>query len=268
MDVHRIQSSIYASLLQLSHTELINVKNDNLSIEIIPSSNLKKINDLTRAIFALKYSQHRKNILMEKLKDVQLNILPINFVPTCCISVDIESFRDFKYNEEIIIEIGAVAFSVDGSIYDTYHDILEYSEDSVLEPSHKRVERKRFTELDFEYLTGLNIENVLCNIDSKEHIQSLNNEMVDKFHEWVKYISGRRCFLHWGGNETKTLKLEELGKSFDGLNMFRSFSKREHLNKLSDAKNQLLGEEYPFEAHRAFEDAVITASVFLTYTDV
>ena len=279
---HRIQSSIYASLLNIPHTELINVK--SAVIEVIPAMESKKLNDLSRGINLMKYVAQQRNRININLLQKQ----PKDFISTCCISVDIETCKFFSSskNNIFISEIGAIAFSVDGTIYDTFHLIADGIEEinklekiNELEINELEMNKLEINELEemneINELEEMNeINNISQDIEKMTGLKIINNAsvlkcqsiLVTKFHDWVKKISGRRCFLHWGGDEKKYLKLSELGESFNGLSLFRSYAKRNNLLKLLNAKEQLLG-VYPFEPHRAFEDALITAGIFLTHTN-
>jgi hypothetical protein len=93
-----------------------------------------------------------------------------------------------------------------------------------------------------------------------------------EFAEWVDSITPLRTFLHWGGRDLQKLAYEGDGDVIDVINIFRVWLERiqckrtSHMS-LTDAVDQVLGPSTPFKAHRAYEDAVMTAAVFMALSE-
>jgi len=114
-----------------------------------------------------------------------------------------------------------------------------------------------------EEITWLRVEN---------HRRAMGSNAWGDFVHWAREFRGNIAFLTWSGGEEK-----QLARAFDKpvvVDVHKMY--KEWLDKtrpvrgtdtgLEAAVRHVLGPNYPFLAHRAFEDAAATAAIYLALT--
>ena len=115
---------------------------------------------------------------------------------------------------------------------------------------------------DLEAMTGLH---VMDRIDIAESQQSI----VDRFDKFVASVSDvcpEITFIYWSGNDNNLLSLDKKGCFVDILTAYKSWLSLNNMSRraslrLGDAIVDLMGVDFQFMAHRAFEDALMTYAV-------
>ena len=138
---------------------------------------------------------------------------------------------------------------------------LESDPVSVLADQKDADSNQDFSHAFAENMTGLRVTDT-------NTLHTTTNKALKRFHRWVKCISDRPCFIHWTGTASTALQLDA---SYDVGMLFRAWlvatdMKRSKGLALTDCVRQVLGPQFPYQPHRAFEDSVATAAVFLALT--
>jgi hypothetical protein len=236
---HGAQARIYGCILNKPLVYVVNTKKG----ELYTCVSLKKkiLHDATRAIFALKASTIASARLPSRVKMVADSLIYI--------SVDLE------YIGNTIYEVGAVAYQpATDRVFGVYHRIWRETKatDNQKDP--------------FEVMTGLRKVSLDDPSGDQERIRS-------EFSSWVSTMTVTPTFVYWGSDDNDLQLLQvKTEKKINAMKIFRIWlenigEKRNTKYSLSDAVSQCFG-PIPFVPHRAFEDAVLTASVLNAVSDI
>lgn len=241
---HLFQIAIYAGLMGLNHGFLINTKEG--TIKKVQALDKCYINDISRAVLMMKQSA---NILVKKSRHQAMSQVYV--------SVDIE----LCYG--MIAEIGAIAFNLsDLTVQSVYHRYVSGVEKIAPGKVHKQVDEPKW---DFERDTCLKVVDRKRLIDSQE-------QLIGRFKGWLERVSKIRTLIQWGGNDSKKLGINVDNKLTYCVDVYQCFriwhenaiGKRSDEMTLGDVARDIFGPDLVFEPHRAFEDAVLCAGVFVT----
>jgi hypothetical protein len=146
---------------------------------------------------------------------------------------------DTEFWEGIVYEIGAVAIdTINMTVIGTFQKLYECIESNEEHP--------------FTKITGLKITGRPKNYND--------------FHKWIK-LYDNPVIVQWSGNDAQMLGLKYY-KNIDLSCYYRTYISRKGYNsiksgwRLCDAVNEIFPPGIPWEAHRAFEDAVMTMGIF------
>jgi len=263
VDYSRRLSGVVSNLCNVVSGTLINLerKNEKNTMETINSID---VNDSARVAIMFRYIQYIKNRFQPK----DFIKLQSQDIIDCYIAVDIENIVIDGYS--IITEIGAVCFSPGGIVRSTYHKIAN------------GITKLTGDEGEFNFATTISMlgvttqaANMIKMHEELTQLRILNlsrvraSSMSDSFRKWVDTVSSARIFLTWSGSDQKLLKLDGYGKTLDVYMLYVSWLEltcqaRTSNRTLTDAAVHLFSESFPYAAHRAFEDATVTAGIFTT----
>lgn len=230
---HMNQAAIYAAMNGISSTLLLNTKIG--SAEIIQAFNPKYVHDIAHAFLVLQYSTQCAIRCPSRI--------PHSLLATVYIAFDIET--DGGSN---ITEIGAVAFTPGGiGIIGVYHQVAAGVINS----------------------TGAGIWDTGLAISSSKDLCDDQDRMIIAFHAWAASVTSRCVGLHWGGSEWRympsgVIDVIDVSERFRTWLHYKGTPRSKNL-ALSDAVSEVilpLLKEGICIPHRAFEDALMTASVF------
>ena len=248
---HRRQTAVYAALEAIPSAVLYNLADG--SIEVIAAARLDDVSRVARAVVAIRGARARA---IGALAGTGIAAT----TRECVISVDTETGGS-SLGAPPLTEIGALAFlRTTGEIIGVYHEIAPGVAASGASGARAPGARARSfpgSPAAIEELTALRV------IDA-ELATAAAETLRHNFREWVENLSGSRSFVHWGGSEAALVA--GLGETIDVRErIFRPWlgtQARQGQTTLGDAAAQLLpGQEFAF--HRAFEDALATAAVFV-----
>jgi hypothetical protein len=241
-DCHRKRAAIHATLTGASSSYIFNTKNGIL--ENIEAAPINIVYMSARAMVAIRFIKNFK-MRMEKFSASKTISTPIA-KKASLISVDFET--DASGN---IIEIGAFAFApADYKILGVYHcvcpGIAQYNAKTLVGGMRDRI---------CADITGLMVVDALAVADAQK-------KTTEGFYDWMASISADPTILHWGGSEGKQYQ-----STLDVRNaIFRSWiGGRINETTLKTASNQLC-KDYKWQEHRAYDDCLITAIVFMSLT--
>jgi len=222
---HWNQASIYSSISGLP-TYIMNTLEGKLW-GILPG--IQDFNRYVRAILVLREAQLSRVGSKLPLKDGLI------------ISIDTEFIRNDVY------EVGAVCIdTIDAKVVDVYQDISG----CVVDPNFQ-LSLDSFTQLTGLRITGRPSKDLIC-----------------KFHRWLKQYPSA-TFIQWGGCDSDLLQIPK-HRCLDLLGLYRIHLGQQSSNgrsrssnlRLCDAVCDIFPPGFPFAAHRAFEDALLTAGVY------
>ncbi|XP_070189190.1 uncharacterized protein [Littorina saxatilis] len=267
-------AAMLATLFSLPGVYLMNLRCGE--IEKVNGVPKKELMNLARVNVAhrTKYSHTRREIE-----------LPKDFVKACCIAVG----EVINPQHNLLVEIGAVAFSMDGTIRGTYHDVLKGVEDVSSGASEKSVDSStdQSTSDDSDDSTDGKVQDVSeqkrqrieteqktkLRIVSKRDLKADQRGGQRNFRKWVNAVSGRRCFLHSGDFVASQPKLSKLGPTFDVFTILKDMpfargSDEESEPTLKKFVIKAFGHDFIYVPGRAFEDAVAMATLMLKTVEV
>ena len=264
------QSRIYGSIL--GKTPIIyNLKTGDV-LKVNPLE-LTVLNDVARAVLILKTATVASQRLPHRVKHSPQTAVYI--------SVDLE------YIGDIIYEVGAVAYQPSTDrVFGRYHRVWSgtrsvYQDDNHREENDNHREENDNQQADdgiegvacmpgksFEQLTGLQF-----NSDTQIPDLMYDQKQIRlEFNRWVDSITSTPTFVYWGATD-KDLALLGVDNNpkVNAMMIFRAWldntkQGRTSNYSLSDAVRQCFC-EVPFHPHRAYEDAVLTASVLTAVTN-
>jgi len=177
----------------------------------------------------------KRQDISKKIEDFPLNPL--------IMTVDIESVNNG--NKAFITEIAAIVYK-NNKVIDIFRKIAPGIEEFVSD-EHSGI--NGFDETD----TGLRVKNYTKLINSNIGVDFM------EFHK--KYPSAQ--ILRWSGSDEKSLGLEN---TIDVHALFKTWLLLNNMPRISGtslqcAVNDLYGFNFPFVAHRAFEDAIMTYGI-------
>lgn len=222
---HWNQASIYSSISGLP-TYIVNTFEGKLW-GILPT--IADFNRYVRAILVLREAQLSRVGSKVPLKDGLI------------VSIDTEFIRNDVY------EVGAVCINtIDAKVVSTYQDLSG----CVPDPNHER------STDPFTRLTGLQITN------------KPSKDLIGKFQQWLRQYPSATV-IQWGGCDSDLLQIPK-NRCLDLLSLYRihvsqqsSTGRSRTTNlRLCDAVQDIFPPGFPFAAHRAFEDALLTAAVY------
>jgi hypothetical protein len=237
---HGIQLAIYGAMTGHKNCVLVNTKYGQ-AFKVL-SFTTWDVSNVSRALLALK---HGTSV------GVQLKYrIPLTPQTEVYISVDIETV--LINNTTFITEIGAVAF-IAGS--DRIISVFHQLNDGVITD---------VTSNDpYAQLTGLRVTDI-------QEVIACSSLMVMSFRLWYTQVSKKRVFITWAGSDATLLQCHD-SPNIDAYRIYciwleKIGQKRDTNKTLSCAVAQILGPNELFVAHRAFEDACMTAAVFTAIT--
>ena len=171
-------------------------------------------------------------------------------------------------------EIGAVAFTLDGDVLGTYHHVVPGVEEAP-EAKGPRSDASRCC---------WRFQRAKLSVVNTEVLQRQQGRVQENFQKWTDFISSKcsfvfwdkdddfipsKCsFVFWDKDDGADLKLRELGKAAVHLpsELAAWPSGAPSSSDTSDPALQMyvervLGCEWPYVPHRAFEDAVAIAAL-------
>ncbi|XP_070189332.1 uncharacterized protein [Littorina saxatilis] len=226
---HCVQTAMYAAMSpQCKEALLVNLK--DADIKTVTAVNPVELVHLARAKLALKNSPSHT-----RKKE--------SFVAVSTV----------RNESNQVGEIGAVAFSLAGEIMGTYHRIMPGVEEA---SEGRRLPRDSRFSLVFKKARLL--------VGNEDILQKQQVKVTEDFQRWFRFMrgSGVQCNLvFWDKEDAKILKLREL--SHNSIHLPSLLSSRDSELSLSGCVEKLLGDDWPYEAHRAFEDAVAVAALKL-----
>ncbi len=252
---HRRQAGIYATLRNAPYAVLANMKVG--ALEKIEPLNVFVVEAVGRAILAV--TAGRDALVRLEARAIRA---PRRLTPACVVTVDVE-----KSATGSITEIGAVAFSAtDNSIIDTYRGLADGVEVIVKGDEKPAVQTGvgwAWGEEKIQQLTGLRVVNL-------GKIVAASKRLITWFKRWVATLPEPRTFVYWGGSESELLS-DVPGETCDAYQeLFKPWldhcdRMRTGACQLTDAARQIVP-TFKFTPHRAYEDALATASVFIGVT--
>jgi DNA polymerase III epsilon subunit-like protein len=256
-DWHSHQARIYHAIRTdvKGNAYVVNTKLGHIhGVDPLPTEYVRNV---SRTIFCLKYASVINQRLPNKIH------LPVS--SEIYISVDLE--YSSKAISELsgewsgprnIYEIGAVAYHANSDrVISVFHRIWNGTSEMTLDEIESSTDQ-------FERLTGLRRAVVDDGQDDRY-------EMIREFKEWVDGITPNPTYVVWGRGDLQLLHIWSAPFTIDAMSRFRAWldstGQGRNVNyTLTDAVQQCLGVDVPFEAHRAFEDAVLTAAVLTSIT--
>ena len=174
--------------------------------------------------------------------------------------------------QTLITEVGAVAIMVDtNTVVDVYQQTAKGMSDMPFGSRTIPTDHTPTDPLTFEYY---GFDSKQCN---KYMVDNDQERMKTEFKEWVLKVKRKFSYnneidlVQWSGNDSKYLALHssDIFTTYrDARMIFRVWLDNSESNRIGDTKLldaivQLTGETNVFMPHRAFEDAVATAMVFV-----
>jgi hypothetical protein len=249
---HYLQTAIYSSMFSsvagtgFKEALLINLRDGSIRA-VNGALSSDQVEELARAKLALNNTSCKKD----------------SKAHNCYVAV-----AAIKDDDNQIVELGAVAFSLAGDVYGTYHRLLSgvsevtsYEEQSC---GHKSTDT--YLNADFSLAqAGLRVDNQ--QLLQEQELES--GLFRNHFHMWVNNMSRSRDFVYWDRslrdelklkiNDSTTINLQEKIKE-NVASVLPAMS----LDKvtLAECVMKRLGVDWIYEPHRAFEDAVAIAALF------
>ena len=247
---HRVQTALYAAMYSYCQEALlVNLKDSK--IETVTAVPRQELLNLARAKLAIRNACARKKGPRRYPTRHDYN--------DCYIAVS-----RIKSETNQVGEIGAVAFSLDGNIFGTYHRVLPGVEE-VSEANNPPSDPsccKRFRQAKLRVV-------------STEILQRQQGSVQEEFQKWVKCMpSGPNLVpVFWIYDDAADLKLREMGCAVhlqtalpDWLSASSSSSEASDVT-LRVCVERVFGYDWPYEPHRAFEDAVAIAALHVALSE-
>ena len=241
---HRMQTAMYAAMHpQCQEALLVNLRRSE--IETVSAVPRQELLNLARAKLALRNACGHKTA-------------PRNH-PTRQGQDDTHvAVSQIRSDTKQVGEIGAVAFTLDGDVLGTYHHVVPGVEEAP-EAKGPRSDASRCCWW---------FQRAKLSVVNTELLQRRQGRVQEDFQKWTDFISSERSFVFWDKDDGADLKLRELGKAAvhlpSALAAWPSGSPSS--SDTSDPALQMcvervLGCDWPYEPHRAFEDAVAIAAL-------
>ncbi len=245
---HRRQVIAYTLMSEnTKNAILVNTKNGKIQ-HLTTSMPKPKFSILVRAILAAKQAQTAKIKIVKPL--------PIDGWPDMVVVVDIEHTMFSK----CIFEIGAVAFSRgESKILDVYHALSEGVTENIKIKDPKKLSW-------FPDGAG-----PMCGVEiNEEKVEKYHDHMITQFKNWIRNLEDH-ILLQWAGNDAQLLGLKSNDNCRDLYKLYKVWLEQNNQTrkgdlKLIDAVNHVLGPNFLFAQHRAYEDAVATMAIFISIT--
>jgi hypothetical protein len=241
--IQRKRAAIYAALIGAPSAIIYNLKTG--IIENISSSSIDQIEMTAKAIVGLRFAKDFK-AKMIKYSSTQKPIKSSAANAPCVISVDMETIGD------LTTEIAAIAFSpTDYKILGVYHKIL---------PGVGLYRGKKNNNIQHDICAKLtNLE-----IFDETKLRDCQVSQTELFKQWIYELSETAPILHWSGSEGKEYK-----NTIDVRNsIYRPWTLHEKMSstKLIDASEHICS-KFNWKFHRAFDDTIINAIIFMSCSE-
>ena len=241
---HRMQTAMYAAMHpQCQEALLVNLRHSK--IETVSAVPRQELLNLARAKLALRNACGHKTAPRSR--------------PTRQGQDDTHvAVSQIRSDTKQVGEIGAVAFTLDGDVLGTYHHVVP----GVEEAPEAKGPRSDASRCCWQF------QRAKLSVVNTEVLQRQQGGVQENFQRWTRFISSERSFVFWDKDDGADLKLRELGKAAvhlpSALAAWPSGSPSS--SDTSDPALQMcvereLGCEWPYEPHRAFEDAVAIAAL-------